>query len=140
VPQRSTHGFDDQRSSFIHLIEYSVHLTFCPISQVSSRYMAISPNLSSLEPAMIVMRMSDRGKIGCSRTARDLWLHSVWVFLGPRNPPRPHPSLPILKVSTSAAPRNPHSVQNDATTHLCGFWKNSADEWMDWDQRFGWHR
>jgi len=53
--------------------------------------------------------MSDRGKAGCSRTARDLWLR-LRLVLGPRNSLIPHLSPPILKVSISAAPRHPHSM------------------------------
>ena len=52
------------------------------------------------------MRISDRGKVGCSRTARDLWLR-LRLVLGPRNSPIPHPPPPTLKVSISAVPRNP---------------------------------
>jgi len=53
--------------------------------------------------------MSDRGKVGCSHTARDLWL-PLRLVSGPRNPLTPHPSPPILKVSISAVLRNPISM------------------------------
>ena len=78
------------------------------------------------------MGVSDRGKVGCSHTARDLWL-PLRLVSGPRNLLTPHPSPPTLKVSISAVPRNPVSMlgYHNGPVYVV-FVKYIPDKRMDW--------